>query len=176
MDEQNNQQAAGQQPPQQTPAPVAAASGQNHSQGFLASLEAFFQKYFVEKAPFHLPEKAKEVIVKISPWISLILLIIALPLLLAAFGFSLVTAPIAAAVGHSLGFSFWLAWIFILATVILEAMAISPLMKRQMRGWRFVYWAMLLAVISNVVSINWGGLIGNVIGLYILFQVKSKYQ
>jgi hypothetical protein len=149
---------------------------QGGAAGILKSLEDFFQKYLVDKAPFHLPEKAKETIVKISPWISLILLIIALPILLAAFGVSLILAPAYLMATHSFGANFWIAWLFILATVVLEAMAISPLMKRQIRGWRFVYWGMLLSVVSNILNVSVGGLVGNVIGLYILFQIKNKYQ
>jgi len=144
--------------------------------GVLGQIENFFDEYLVRKAPFHLPDNVKEVIVKVAPWITIILMVLAIPLILAAIGFTVAFAPAAVVAGHSLGTVYWIGWVITLASLILEIMSIKGLLHRQMQGWRYVYWAMLLGVLSNILMVSIGGLVGNLIGLYILFQVKSKYH
>lgn len=63
------------------------------SQGFLSKLEDFFNTYLHKKAPFHLPPAAREWIVKYGPWIVLVLMVLALPVILAAFSLSAVLQP-----------------------------------------------------------------------------------
>ena len=53
-------------------------------------LIGFLDFYLVQKAPFQLPDNAKEWIVKYGPWIAIVLLILALPPLLFALGLSTV--------------------------------------------------------------------------------------
>jgi hypothetical protein len=56
-------------------------------------------------------------------------------------------------------------------------MAIPGLFARKATGWRFMYWAQLVGVVSNLASLNiMGAIIGAIIGFYFLFQIKSHYK
>lgn len=150
--------------------------GHHQARGPMGQLEAFFEEYLVKKAPFQIPERGKEFFIKVAPWITLIFMIIAVPLILAALGLTLGLLPFMLAAAHGLGFWYWLGWIFILASFILEALALPGLFKRKLVGWRFVYWGILLSVIYNILGGSISGIIGNIISLYILFQVRVKYH
>jgi ribosome-associated toxin RatA of RatAB toxin-antitoxin module len=59
----------------------------------------------------------------------------------------------------------------------LEAIALPGLFKRTMQGWNFMFYSQLVSIIGGILSYNIvGTLIGAVIGLYILYQVKNKYK
>ncbi len=150
----------------------------HHAQGvhgFLGDVEHKLEKFFA-KAPFHIPEKWRHTIAKVSPWITLIVLILALPLILGALGLSIIAAPAIFASGHSYGAAFWIGWVIILASLILEAVALPQLFKLKIGGWRLVFWAYLLLVVSHIVTLDIVSLIGDVIGLYILFEIKNQYH
>lgn len=132
--------------------------------------------YLVKKAPA-LPPGAKEVIVKFAPWITLILLVLALPAVLALIGLGTVLAPFAYMGGVSAGTGFTLSLVILAISVVLEALAIPGLFKRTKQGWNLVFYSTLLSLVSSLVSYNIvGGLISALIGLYILFQVRSYYH
>jgi hypothetical protein len=163
-------------PPPHQEQPQATASA-NHSgvHGALGSIEHQLEQLFA-KVPFHIPENWRQTIAKISPWITLVLMILALPLILAALGLSLFVTPAAVATGTSLGVGYWIGWVFILASIILEAVALPGLFKRSIKGWRFVFWSYILMVISHIFTFSIGGIVGDIIGLYILFEIKNQYH
>jgi len=143
----------------------------------MGKLESTFETYLVNKAPFQLPAGAKEAIVKYGPWITLILLILALPALLFAFGLGTLIAPFAFLGGVKAGVNFGLGMIFSAVILIIEAIAIPGLFKRAVSSWRLMYYAALLGGVQSLISFNLGGLIiGTGISLYILFQIKSYYK
>jgi len=143
---------------------------------YLASLESFLDLYLVKKAP-SLPTGAKEAIVKYSPYIILFFIIISAPVLLFAFGLSSLLAPFAIFAGARYALGFSLSTIFVLATVILEALAIPGLFARKLTAWNYMFYATLLGAVQNLVNFNLGGLvIGTLISLYILFLVKELYK
>ena len=143
--------------------------------GAFAQLEQTLEEYFGKKAPA-LPDNAKELIVKFSPWIALIMIVMFLPLLLGAFGLSALFMPFSFLGGMTQGFSFIISWVFVVAIVVLEAIAIPGLMKREKKAWYKVYYAALLSIVQNIVTFNLGSLIiGGLISFYILFQIKEKY-
>ena len=143
----------------------------------LGQLEDTLEVYLVDKAPFQLPANIKELIVKFAPWISLIMLIITLPAILLAFGLGALVAPFAFLGGVQAGVSFGVGMIFGLVMLVLEALAIPGLFGRKKSAWNLLFYASLLGAIQNVLSFNLGGLvIGTLISLYFLFQVKSYYK
>src|SRR6185436_16278487 len=152
----DQQQTSQQAPPQSTPPPQQGSSSSSGVHGFLGQIENFFDEYLVRKAPFHLPEGLKEFLVKIAPWVTIIVMVLAIPLILAALGFSIALAPAAAVAGKGFGGLFWVSWVITLASFALEIMAIKGLMHREIRGWRFVYWASLLSVVSTILMGNFG--------------------
>jgi len=71
----------------------------------------------------------------------------------------------------------------IIASVVLAALAISPLKAMKLKGWRLLYLLFLISLVLNVVgdliSLNIIGLIFSLIGLgifaYFLFQIRGYF-
>lgn len=151
----------------------------NELQSTLGQLDETLHLYLVEKAP-QIPPAWKEIIVKIAPWLTLISVIITIPALLIVLGLGAVVAPFSFLAGAQSGVGFMmslLALVFLLPVVVLEAMAIPGLFNRKMSAWRLVYYSTLISGVQNIISFNIGGLlIGTLLGLYILFQVKEYYK
>jgi hypothetical protein len=148
----------------------------------LPGLEGFFDTYLHLKAPFQLPAKAKEFIVKYGPWISLVLLIIAavtvIPLLVLALGLSVIALPFQAAAGsiHTTGVGY-LHLLISLAAMVLDGIAIPGLLKRKLSGWRLLYYASLLSALGSLISLDIVSLIvGLIVSMYILFQIREYYK
>jgi branched-subunit amino acid transport protein len=143
----------------------------------LGQLEDTLETYLVDKAPFSIPDNFKELIVKFSPWISLILLLVALPAILAIFGLGAILTPFSFLGGISAGYNYIFTLAFSVVTLVLEALAIPGLFKRSLGGWRFAYYAALVSAVQNLVTFNLGGLvIGGLVSMYVLFQIKSYYK
>lgn len=148
----------------------------------LGQLEETLELYLVKKAPFQLPTSAKELIVKLAPWITIVVMVIALPGILAVLGLGALggiltglLGPLAAAQYAS---SMTFTVIVLLVSVVLELLAIPGLFARSIRGWRLVYWATLVSGVASLLSFAtfFNGVISTLIGLYFLFQVKSYYK
>lgn len=143
---------------------------------YLKQLEDTLELYLVKKAPA-LPENVKETIVKFAPWITLILIILALPAILAIFGLSALVMPFSYLGGFRYGLNYTLTIVVSAVVLIIEAIAIPGLMKRSKSAWNLVYYATLIGAIQNLISFNIGALvIGTLLSLYVLFQVKSYYK
>lgn len=141
----------------------------------LNSLETTLEEYFVKKAPFQIPQGGKEAIVKFGPWIMLVLLIMSLPVIFAALGLSAALSPFMMMYGTSPLYSVGL-WISV-GSLVLDAVALPGLFARKMQGWRFAYYATLLSVVSSLVMGQIvSAILSAVIGLYILFQIRSMYK
>lgn len=144
---------------------------------FLKGIENFFEKYLLKEAPFHLPENAKEWIVKYGPWITLVLLVLSLPVVLAAFGLASLTLPFAAVFNPFSSVFGIIHWLIILGVFILEIIALPGLFKRELRSWYLIYYASLLQAVGSLISRDFFGLIiGTLISMFILFQIKAKYH
>lgn len=135
------------------------------------------EEYLVKKAPFTIPANIKEIIVKFAPWITLIVLIMALPALLFVLGIGTLVMPFSFMGGLQAGFSYTLTMILTAVSLVLEAVALPGLFKRTRGGWNLVYYASLVGVVQNIVSFNLGGLIiGSLLSFYVLFQVREYYK
>ena len=76
-----------------------------------------------------------------------------------------------------LGIGYLINVIFLAVMIVLEALSISPLFKRSKTGWNLLYYSTLLGAVQNLLSFNLGGLIiGTLLSLYLLFQVKEYYK
>lgn len=130
--------------------------------------------YLVKRAPFQIPEGGKEFIVRFGPWISLVLLVLTLPFLLAALGLGAIFAPFAG-VQYATGFG--IAALFACIQIVLLVLALPGLFARKMSGWMLILYSELLGLLSSLLSGSIvGGIISALIGLYILFQVRTKYS
>ena len=138
------------------------------------SLEEFLELYLVKKAPFALPVGVKETIVKLAPWLTVIGIVFSLPFILLALGISTVGFGLSA-LGSDFGYYAQL--LLVGVGIVLEVLAVPGLFKRAAGAWRLAFYAILLSLLNSLV----GGhilntIIGGVIGLYVLFQVKEYYK
>ena len=150
--------------------------------GALKNLEMTLEEYLVKKAPFQLPKNVKEIIVKFAPYLAILGVVMGVPGVLALLGAGTILAPLGFVGGMMtgrpfLGIGFIINVLFLGVMVVLEALAIPGLFSRSKKAWTFLYWSSLVGVVQNIVSFNIGGLvIGGLISMYFLFQVKEYYK
>ncbi len=128
------------------------------------------------KAPA-LPKGARDFLYSATPWVSLILGILTVLGSLSAFGLSAVFSPFAALGGGS-GFAAGLliASAIGIAEGVLMVVAFPSLRKGVLRGWNLLFWAEVLGIAGSVALFSVAGVIGGLIVLYLLFQIKPYYK
>lgn len=142
----------------------------------LETLEQTLEEYLVKKAPT-LPENWKKFLVRFLPWITLMLFVLAIPVVLAFLGLSVFILPFTLLPGLGAGLNAVIAWVVLAGSLVLEAMAIPGLFKQEAKAWRLLYYSVLLSGVYNLFTLSLGSLIiGTGLSLYILFQIKSYYK
>ena len=144
----------------------------------LNKLEIMLDLYLVKKAPA-LPKGAKDFIVKFSPWIIIVLAIFAVPAVFTLFGLTTMMSanPYGAAFAASLGPTYYLRIILLVVVIALELIALPGLFAIKKSGWNLVFYASLVSALSSLIDMNLGSfIIGTLISLYLLFQVRSYYK
>ena len=137
-------------------------------------LVGFLDSYLVKQAPFQIPDGGREWIVKFGPWITVVLLILTLPVLLFALGLGVIFIPFGG-VGYASGFG--MLTLFVIVEVGLMIAALPGLFARKMAGWQLLFYSQLVNIAYNVLSGHVvSALLGGLIGLYILFQVRTLYR
>ena len=110
---------------------------------------------------------------KFGPWITLVLLVLALPPLLFVLGVGAAFVPFGG-IGYATGFGYLT--IVLIAELGLMVAALPGLFARKMSGWRLLFYAQILSFVFSLLSGSIiGGILGVVIGMYILFQVRPLY-
>lgn len=138
---------------------------------FLTQLDATLQLYFGQKSP-QLPDSAKELIVKYSPYLTIVGIILTASSLLTLLGF-LQTYSFLGIYRPNFG----LGQLILLATIVLEALALPGLFKRQFSGWLYLFYTALLSGLHSLVSLQLVSfIIGLAISFYVLYQIKSYYK
>lgn len=146
------------------------------NKNILVQIEEKLDLYFGKKAPV-MPENIKELIVKYSPYIAIVVLVFSLPALLFAFGLTSVAMPFAYMNGVRSGFSFSITSLITLAALVFQVIAIPGLLKRTKQSWKYMFYASLISLLSSLLNLDLGSLIiGGAISFYILFQIKSYYK
>ena len=149
--------------------------------GVFGKLEVTLEEYLVKKAP-SIPKEWKEVIVKFGPYLTILGVVMGIPAILALLGAGTILAPLGFVGGMMtgrpfLGAGFIINVLFLGVMIVLQGLAIPGLFSRSKKAWTFLYWSALVGVVQNIVSFNVGGLvIGGLISMYILFQVKEYYK
>jgi hypothetical protein len=155
---------------------MAASNSATDWKSLLKQLEDKLDYYLVKKAP-SIPEEWQKLLVKIIPWLSLVTIVLTLPIILAALGLTAIFAPISYLANTAHGAGLTLSWAFTLVVVALEAIAIPGLFKKAESSWRLLYYATLVGALQNIIGFNLGGLlIGTLLSLYILFQIRRHYK
>lgn len=141
---------------------------------FLKKLDGFFADLFVKKAP-GLPEKTKKLIVKVTPWVALVLGVLALPGILAGFGFGVITSPFWALEGAR-SMRMMVSFLVGAAQVVIQLLAVPHLFKAGQKGWQLLYYSTLLGMLSSVFYLSGFGIVFSGVVLYLLYQVKGEYK
>lgn len=129
-----------------------------------------------KKAP-DLPKNIRDFIVTVIPWFSLVVGILGVLGMLAAIGALTVFSPavvVDGGIGTAAGLS--LAVVVGLIESVITLIAVPSLMKRKAMGWRLLFISQALGVVSTILTVTLGGLIGAAIGFYILYQIKLSYK
>ena len=148
----------------------------NDWKSYCVKLEDFLNLYFGQKAP-NLPANIKEIIVKYGPYISLVLIVLSLPVILMAFGFSGILLPFSNFGGIRSGLFLSIGTFLSLAVIILEVMALPGLFKRRLSAWHLMYYSSLVSALQALLAVNLGNLIiGAALSFYFLFQIRPLYK
>jgi hypothetical protein len=151
-----------------------AEVGQTSSEQAPKDPIGFLNYYLVTKAPIQLPDNVKEWIVHYGPWITMVILVLTLPLLLAVLGLGTVLMPFAG-IGYATGFGF--VAIGLIIEIALTVMALPGLFARKMSGRTLLFYARLVSIVSNqLAGAIISALVVGLISLYVLFQVRSLYK
>lgn len=136
----------------------------------MEKLEKVLGEYLVKKAPA-LPKNIKEVVIKFAPWVVMLMMVMSVPAILAILG---------TGYGYGYGVNYGMYWVSIgvlVVTLILEGLALKGLLDKTKSGWRMMFYATLVSAVHNVLVGSWVGLIvGTLISLYVLFQVREYYK
>lgn len=139
---------------------------QKQTDDIVKSLENIF------KGLPHLPENVLEVLVKIAPWLALIFGALGVLGSILAMFFS----PLALFGGVQTGAMVLIIGLLGLAMSALTLAAYPKLANRSYTGWIYLFWAEIISIVSALLSVSLGSVLGVVIGLYLLFEVKKYYK
>lgn len=143
--------------------------------GMVFELEVKLEEIFARKL-WILPQKVKEVIVKVAPYLALVSLIVLIPSVFTLLGLSFFT-PVMFLNGMTMGFGYTLSVLFALVSSILAVSVVPGLFKRQIKAWRVLFWVSLINAVGELLRMDLGNLIvGTALSWYILFQVKEYYK
>ncbi len=153
--------------------PVKAVKNSDMS---FEKLEETLAVYFEKKAPT-LPKGVKEVLVAIAPWGILLMFVMMIPAIFAVLGFSYSGMMGQYMFGWRQGGYLVLNGIFTLAMMVLYGLALPGLFKKNRSGWQYMFYGALLSTLRSVVMFDISSLIiGTLLSMYILFQVRSYYK
>lgn len=74
------------------------------------------------------------------------------------------------------GYNYYLLVVLNIVYGIILILAFKPLLAHQMKGWHTLFYLTLLFALVSIVSLNILDLIGPLLSLYILFQIKQLYR
>ncbi len=132
------------------------------------------------KAP-HLPQSWRKLITTVAPWLALIFGILGLIGFLGSSYLGIILSPIIALKNGLNGIVIFLVMLLDFITLILAIIAFNPLSEMKKNGWDYVYYAFLTGAISSVLNLmvtsrGMGDVVVIVLGLYVLFEVRERYN
>ena len=142
---------------------------------WLDELEVKLEEIFTKKV-WNLPTKAKEIIVKVLPYLSLLALAVMIPMVLSLIGLTMLS-PFAYMGGMRAGIGYTVSIIFALITGVLAIIIVPGLFKKEKKAWKVMYWISLINAVSTLLRMDLGELIiGTGLSWYVLFQIKEYYK
>ncbi|HLD64321.1 MAG TPA: hypothetical protein VI913_05495 [Candidatus Peribacteraceae bacterium] len=153
----------------------AAAGAQKQ----LAALEGWMAPLFA-KAP-HIPKNGRDMLVQIAPWLALIFGVLGVLGSISAMGI-LSSFALPYMVGYGMNGALLTVALFVsLVASVLEVMAWKPLSEHKKKGWNYLFYGVVLTTIATILQMffgygNVGGIIGALIGFWLLFEVRGMYH
>lgn len=144
-----------------------AASNAN---SIISTVEQWFKKL-----P-NLPKNIQEFIVMVAPWAALIFGILGVIGGISALGLFSAYSPIVMGMTYYNSGVGMVSLLLGLASSVLLLMAFPGLNKKKMGGWNWLFWSEVVSVISAIVIFSVGGIVFSLVGLYLVFQIKSYYK
>ncbi len=153
---------------------------QNQLFSIVQTVDTKISPFFTEKLPA-LPENIREVLAKIAPYLTILGVVLGAFGILAILGMIGVASPAVvmyggtgatqAITGGIIGA------VFLGIQILLQALAIPGLLKRQKNGWLFLFAASLVGLVFDLVSLNVFNLVVSfLISFYLLYQIKPYYK
>ena len=152
------------------------------TQKHMGALEQWMAPLFA-KFP-HIPDGGRKTLADIAPWLSLIFGILGLLSILSSlsmasyFAFGVVSMMNVTSLMQSSMFIFLIAG---LIASVLQILAFKPLKARHKKGWNLLFYSTVITTATTILSLlfgysSFGGLIGALIGFWLLFEVRGLYQ
>ena len=140
--------------------------------GHAGALEAWLIPVFANVP--HLPHGGRKFITDIAPWLSLIFGILGLVGLMGAGVVTTLFSPLLAISGGLHSIVFLITIVLGIASSILSILSFNPLREMKKKGWDYAFYSFIIGTISTLISMvlmfsGAGGIIGALIGAYILF-------
>lgn len=124
-----------------------------------------------------LPKDARELLVKITPWVALIFGVLGTIAGVAGLGILTALGPFMAVAGaFNAAGSGLLSAVILLASSVLLLAAFPGLRKGKVGGWNLLFWSEAVSVVGGAVAVSLSGILFSLIGLYLVFQIKSYYK
>lgn len=150
-----------------------------------ADLEKYADEYCIDKAPFQLPDGLKEFLVKYGPYILIAAIVLGLwGYLNLYWAYSTIYEyrAVYGAIYDERTSYFWTPTLIVsflasLTAFAIQIKALPGLLARKKEGWEYMLYASLISLIPYIISfqvVNF--IIGLVLGVYILFQLKYMYK
>lgn len=144
----------------------------------MGALEGWLAPIFA-KFP-HIPHGGRQTLAQIAPWLALIFGILGVVSILSAgsfvsyFSFSFVSMGM-------VQISIFISLLAGLVASLLEILAFKPLKAMRKKGWNLLFYATVLTTAGTLLTLLFGysvlgNLVGSLIGLWLLFEVRGLYQ
>jgi len=131
-------------------------------------LNQLLEELLVKKAPA-LPKNVKEFLVQYAYVLNIIGIIIMIPAIFTLLGLN---ALVSIFVKTSI-----FGVLFLIIEIFFRIKALPGLKSRKIEGWNMVYYAALTQAAYSLFNYDIGGfVIGTLISLYFIFQIKSYYK
>lgn len=148
-----------------------------------SDLITLLEPYFTEQAPFQIPAKWRELIVEWMPWVNVIIMLL-IPLALVVLGLDGFVSAVVTSVGVTQGPLILISGLLLMASIALLFATFPGLRARKLLAWQLVFWASIVFFVYGILRALGSGLffdiimqtISTIIGLYVLFQIKSYYK
>jgi len=133
-------------------------------------LEKEMLPLFTKSISFQLPIAWKDFMVKVIPW----LIILLIPVYILTIGYSAFGSLFSAFTAHLLAS---LAMLCVCVGLICNLLSLSGMFKRRREGWVYNYYAFLFFLLSDILYLQFfEALLSFLIFGYLLFQIRGYYK